>query len=543
MTRPKILRNETILILLVGILLVQIVVTGLPVNRNDVETDKQPMLVRQGPIQSPDATCSPKPCWFQEGAIADTQTYNSVGANITIRTVYDQLNNDAHSYWVGGLLANGAFAQVGYLNGLTTTNQQYCCAWFFEYFPPRPQPGWDSSPPIIGPEGSAGPIGSWHTYSMIFVGNGVWSFYMDNQRLGSSPSPGELYYLGSGASDTGSHPPATLAEVAQTVNDKDIIGPAEFRNFTFETAVGNWQKVPVGNVHIGLGASSATNLPNPYSVAEVEGVQNDYLAGSYIPKPRTGFNPDPCGNPDPTKLWTTTPSPCAPSTSFTFIDRDGGSIVPTWISLNDTTNLQIFYTTYANQVVPSTGSGTWTVNQAFWHSVNVATPSSFAAPASSVTIPTNVFSVTLLVVGYFFSIPVANATVRTSFPDSIQQVINTDSSGQAILTQLPPSNYLLHIKVPNGISSNTNRAINGPGTVTARVLSLPELVTIIILAIIATVLVVGVVWKRDQRRRAMLPPITTPLPVQANCASCGQTLLPGAAFCANCGTPVQRLSP
>lgn len=523
--------------------MIQIAILGRPVSGNDFESTKQPMLIRQGPIQSPDSTCSPGPCWFQEGAIGDAQTYNSVGANITIRTVYDRLNNDAHSYWVGSVLANGAFAQVGYLNGLTTTNQQYCCAWFYEYFPPRPQLGWNSSLPIIGPEGSAGPIGSWHTYSMISVGNGVWSFYMDNQMLGSSPSSGQLYYLGSGASNTGSHTPAALAEVAQAMNDKDVIGPAEFKDLTFETLAGNWQKVPVGNVHIGFGASSATNLPNPYSVVEVEAVQNDFLAGSYIPKPRTGFNPDPCGNPDPTKLWTNTPSSCVPGTSFGFFDRDGGSIVPTWMSLNSTSNLQVFYTTYANQVVPSTGSGTWTVNQVFWHGVNVATLSSFAPSASSVTIPTNVFSVTLSVVGYFFSIPVANATVRTSFPDSIPLATNTDSSGQAILSQLPPSNYPLHITVPNGISSNTNRAIIGPGTVTARVFSLPELVTIIVVSVVAAVLVVSVAWKREQRRQEMLPPITTPLPVQVNCVSCGQPLLSGAAFCANCGTPVRRLVP
>src|SRR6266702_8898694 len=91
----------------------------------------------------------------------------------------DNLNNDAHSYWVGSLLANGAFVQVGYLNGLSTSNNYYCCAWFYEYFPA----GNTNSPPIIGPAGSAGPMGAWHTYTMNYTGNGVWSFYMDNQFL------------------------------------------------------------------------------------------------------------------------------------------------------------------------------------------------------------------------------------------------------------------------------------------------------------------------------------------------------------------------
>jgi len=85
------------------------------------------------------------PYWFQEGAIGDSSIYNSVGASVMIRTVYDKVNNDAHSYWVGSILANGAFVQVGYYNGLTTTNQYYCCAWFYEYFPA----GNTNSPPII----------------------------------------------------------------------------------------------------------------------------------------------------------------------------------------------------------------------------------------------------------------------------------------------------------------------------------------------------------------------------------------------------------
>src|SRR5256712_4367814 len=154
----------------------------------------QPLSIREGPMGMP-STSPGDPYWFQQGAISDQKTYNSVGARVSIRTVYDKVNNDAHSYWVGSILANGAFVQVGYYNGLTTTNQYYCCAWFYEYFPPRN----DTSPPIIGPAGSAGPIGSLHTYSMNYNSRfGVWSFYMDNQYLGSSPTAGPPDYLGSG---------------------------------------------------------------------------------------------------------------------------------------------------------------------------------------------------------------------------------------------------------------------------------------------------------------------------------------------------------
>src|SRR5713101_5179391 len=165
-----------------------------------------PQRVRQGPLQSTYALGGYY--WFQIGAIGDSNSYNSDGANITIRTVYDQVRNDAHSYWVGTILSTGGFVQVGYLNGLSTTGQPYCCAWFFEtFYTPS-----CSCPPTIGPEGSAGPIGSWHTYSMVHVGNGVWAFYMDRQLLGRSPPPGDPSYLGAGATSSGGkYAPAGIA--------------------------------------------------------------------------------------------------------------------------------------------------------------------------------------------------------------------------------------------------------------------------------------------------------------------------------------------
>ncbi len=91
----------------------------------------EPLPIRQGPMGVSNASPG-DPYWFQQGAIGDSSTRNSVGASVMIRTVYDKLNNDAHSYWVGSLLSNNAFVQVGYLNGLTTSGQFYCCAWFYE---------------------------------------------------------------------------------------------------------------------------------------------------------------------------------------------------------------------------------------------------------------------------------------------------------------------------------------------------------------------------------------------------------------------------
>src|SRR6266705_4438938 len=212
----------------------------------DRSVSGQPLLIPQGPMGVTSATAG-DPYWFQVGAIGDSGIYKSVGASVMIRTVYDKVNNDAHSYWVGSILANGAFVQVGYYNGLTTTNQYYCCAWFYEFFPPNNS----TSPPFIGPEGSAGPIGSWHTYTMNSTSNGVWAFYIDNQYLGSSTPAGQKYNLGSG--NTGNNPIAALSEVASTTVRTDVIGPAEFKNLQYETQPNALQPVPTGNVHIGCG--------------------------------------------------------------------------------------------------------------------------------------------------------------------------------------------------------------------------------------------------------------------------------------------------
>ncbi len=472
------------------------------------------------------------PYWFQEGAIGDNTIYNSVGARVTIRTVYDSVNNDAHSYWVGSILNNGAFVQVGYYNGLTTTNQYYCCAWFYEYFPA----GNTNSPPIIGPAGSAGPIGSWHIYTMNYTGSGVWSFYMDSEYLGSSPTQGQQYYLGPGDTNSGSHPAAVLAEVAQATTDKDVIGPAEFKNFMYETNTTPWQQVPVGKAHIGYGATSSMNLANPYSASEVFGKQNDFLTGSDLSYPT-----DQCGNgvSNGSDLWSGLP--CVGNNwnlpSLSFVDMEGNGLTPTWISLTDSAR-EIFLTTYSNQQIPSP-SGQWTINQILWRATNVATGSIVNSTATSQIVPTNVFSITMQVVGYFYSLPVKDTPVIMYLPDSTNETMKTDNNGQTVFTQLPPANYTFHITVPYGISSTTTQSISGPGSIIARIFSLPELITLVIPPILVAIAVAVVVARKERQRQATIQaqPIPAPAFGSSFCRSCGQPLSPTANFCTSCGTP------
>jgi hypothetical protein len=481
-----------------------------------------PQPIRQGPLQTTYALGSYY--WFQIGAIGDSNSYNVDSANITIRTVYDQVRNDAHSYWVGTLLSTGGFVQVGYLNGLSTTGQPYCCAWFYETFN---TPNCDC-PPIIGPEGSAGPIGSWHTYSMIHTGNGIWSFYMDGKLLGRSPLPSEKNYLGAGATSSGNQAPAGLAEVAQASDNKDIIGPAEFKDLEIRQA-GPWHQMPTGISHCCYGYSSQTGLPNLYGVGEVEGHDSDFLAGSNIRQP-----------PASTTLWHT--SILSPTqVTFNFIDHSGDSFTPDWISLQDPSNGNIVYlTSYRSQIIPQ--SSIYKINFAYWHGVNVVNDSLVSGSAPSQTIQGNVFSIPVRVVGRFYSLPVSGATVLTFLPDSTNQTAKTDPEGNATLAQLPPGSYNLRVTVPYGVQSVFRTSVLGPVNISIPVFSIAELLTVIMPPITVAIAVVLLALKREHARRAAMPttlPYPTAIPA-AYCGACGKPLSPAEYFCTTCGTPRAR---
>jgi len=328
--------------------------------------------------------------------------------------------------------------------------------------------------------------------------------------------------------------------VAQTTNDKDIIGPAEFKSFTYETSANSWQSVPVGKVHIGYGATSSMSLANPYSVAEVSGKQNDFLTGSNIPYP----GPDQCGSrvSNGSDLWSTLTLSCPGNTwtlpSLSFVDMDGTSLTPTWISLSDSTGFEIFLTSYQNQKVP-TPSGQWTINQISWHAKNVATGAVVNSTGTTQAIPTNVFSIQMQVVGYFYSLPVKNTTVIMYLPDSTNETLKTDDNGQAVFTQLPAAVYTFHVTVPYGISSMTTQTITNPGAIVAKVFSLPELITLVIPPILIAIVVAIAVARKEKQRQATIQAQVIPSPAFGSsfCKSCGQPLSPSANFCTSCGTP------
>ena len=492
-----------------------------------------PFGVSQSSTVDPPGPCSAPNCyWYQTGAMGGSTSYNYAAASVKIRTVNDQVNYDAHSYWVGGFIANGAFVQVGFLNEVSTTNQPYCCAWFYEYFYPPSSPQNGCCPPVIGREGSVGPIGSWHNYTLASNGGGTWSFYVDGRSVGSTPDLG-----GAAAANSGNNSPAALAEVAQTSSNTDIIGPGEFKNLSFRNAGSVWQTVSQANSFIWYGKGSFANgspPSNPYGAREIEGVDNDFLAGSYVVPLGS-----PSQSPGPT-LW---PWPILPALrcciSLGFLDDRNTLFDPFWVSFQSNGGVQIIFTQYDNQ---SIRDGTWSLETVMWHGVDIALPATqFTTPGTgSHSFQTNVFSVQMHIVGFVTGLPVGGASVTTVFSDTASETAKADAAGNTVLTDLPSNLYVLRISVPFGIPAILTQNVTGPEQLTARVLATIEVALIAGVPISAALLVLVVAVAKERRRRAAMPTIPPSLVLAGSCASCGQPIHPGQLYCTNCGAPIRR---
>src|SRR5207237_8173543 len=107
----------------------------------------------------------------------------------------------------------------------------------------------------------------------------------------------------------------------------------------------------------------------------------------------------------------------------------------------------IFLPTSGSQRMPGP-AGQWTRNEVSWRTTSVATGEVVNSTASSQIVPTNVFSVTMHVVGYFYSLPVKNTPVIMYLPDSTNETVRTDDNGREVFTQLPAANYTFHINIP-----------------------------------------------------------------------------------------------
>jgi hypothetical protein len=492
------LRTRTRTLGVIGLLFLLVVLSGTAIRPNvDVGNDpKRPLLMPQGPIHTVELQAPTGAYWFQVGAQGDASSSGHYGASVMIRTVYDQANNDAHSYWVGGYLSNGAFIQVGYLTTVSTDGSPYCCAWFYEYFEALNS---SCCAPIIGPEFSAGPIGSWHSYKMDSNLNNTWSFYMDGKLLvlpgsGSGTTPD----LGTG--NSGTHPPAALAEVADTSNDRDTLGPAEFGTLSYRatTQPTDWRTVPTGLGLVTYGAPSKRDLPNPYGSVEITGVDNDFLAGSRVPQPVSN-----------TMFWPA--SRPLGGVTFEFHDKVGNVFFPDWISLyqSGAPSTRVYYTGYSQQLIDP---AVWILDVAMWHNSNVSpqSPTSQVDTQFSTRLVVNarVFPLFVHVVGYLLPYPVAGARVLTSYPDSLAINSTSDQNGDAVFSQIPLGNYTIRAVAPRGLQSTVHSQITDSTNLTVRVFGLPELLFILIVPVAAAIIIVVIAVRRERVRKKIWESIT-----------------------------------
>jgi len=464
---------------------------------------KRPLQIHQGPIRGIDQQASTGAYWFQVGATGDSSSAGHYGASVMIRTVYDQANNDAHSYWVGGYLSNGAFVQVGYLTTVSTDGSPYCCAWFYEYFLSQNS---SCCPPVIGPEFSAGPIGSWHSYKMDSNLNGTWSFYMDGRLLALPGGNGSGTTPNLGTDNSGNQPPAALAEVADTPNDRDTLGPAEFGSLTYRatTQPTDWRTVARGLGLVTYGAPSKKDIPNPYGSVEITGVDNDFLAGSRVPQPVTN-----------TVFWPVAVNPFSRQVTFEFHDTNGNIFFPDWVSLyqSGTPSTRVYYTSYSQQ---SIDPAVWILDVAMWHNSNVSPqnsrPSVDTQLANRLAVSARVFPLIVHVVGYLLLYRVVGAKVYTSYPDSLAINATSDQNGDAVFSQVPLGNYSIRVVAPRGLQSTVHSQITDATNLTVRVFGLPELLIILIVPVTAAVIIVVVAVRKERARKKMWELMTLPSP-------------------------------
>jgi len=229
--------------------------------------------------------------WFQSGARAGNSAAFNNGAMVSIETIEPQFpKSGSMAFWVGENLNNGAFLQIGYTiqnqSGLYPNNctvngcsgHVYLTAgnatWFYEYFLPNKNSTFLGS---LGPDGSAGPNGTFHTYGFYSLGN-TWYFVFDGKVVGKADL---------GTDTSGPNPPVAIAELANSSGYESYMKPVIFSNLS---AYQYDKFLPVENAYavISYGEGSAKGIPNTYGVEELDNRVNFFEVGSGLPTSTNG---------------------------------------------------------------------------------------------------------------------------------------------------------------------------------------------------------------------------------------------------------------
>jgi len=215
------------------------------------------------------------PYWFQFGIKSGGNASFNNGARVEIQTIVPQnITNGSLVFWIGETLSNGAFLQVGYTinNKVDSRNAE----WFYEYFPSNSQgsllvPGNYSG--AIGPNGSAGANGTFHTYGFYSIGD-TWYFTFDGKVIGNTDL---------GTNNSGANKPEAIGELDEVNTNNIYVKDVIFSNLSIYKH-GIWLPVSSGYTYIGYGQGSKQLLKNPYGVEEIDNIPNYFVVGSGLPQ-------------------------------------------------------------------------------------------------------------------------------------------------------------------------------------------------------------------------------------------------------------------
>jgi len=174
------------------------------------------------------------------GVWGDDASIGNTGITAKIRTMTYAVDTTSFDYfWIGDNLENGAFIQLGYglepgfycLKGFKIRATFSCTGrsefiaysdarWQWQYWPNRFGPDFYYE---IGPTGSAGENGTWHSYSIEPHDRVGWTFSVDNNQVGIAEfEPARSI-----------DPMLAVAEKTTNSGFPGRLGPVEFTNLSY----------------------------------------------------------------------------------------------------------------------------------------------------------------------------------------------------------------------------------------------------------------------------------------------------------------------
>lgn len=229
---------------------------------------------------------------FEVGATGDDASRGNMGVRASIQThLYDTYPVVFDYFWIGSVLADGAFVQFGY--GFQPGPATYCLEavvrigvttclgkselvsntegrWEWQYWPSVNGRDFYYE---IGPANSVGTNGTWHEYSIVSSGS-EWEFLLDGAAVGNLTATASI----------SRDPPLMLAE--KTGNDQLVgsLGPVAFHDLGY-LKQNVWRSVESLLVVRSCSPTQTCNLDQPYGVSAVG---DTVLVGSVHERPKNG---------------------------------------------------------------------------------------------------------------------------------------------------------------------------------------------------------------------------------------------------------------